>query len=380
MTTPTPLPASHTKHLPLLTHPFPSSSLSIDLIQLSHTNQATTGTTGTTLWLGAQVMSCYLEENLGKCGRNGKRVLELGGGVGYLALVFAAKYIYNTPPPQPHPTPLLDLPPLAVSIFFFSKEQLKILIHQWEILTNSNILSLYLASTGQQVITTDIQPSLSTVLNPNIQHNTFIHAFPGKISVHHLDWIDFISPNGDIEDIDYGVGIAKGWMKGLNIEEGFDILITTDTIYHPSLLPSLLCVLRSFSLLSHHHSSTPTTPPPPPPIYIALENRDPHLITRSLDIARKLGFEMKRVGQGRVERCLAKGGWGSWLRDGKEEVEGERGDDSDKDTDREEDDEVKEKASIKPKREGREEQLDIPCKQDWQGVQIWKWRYIRGNR
>lgn len=69
------------------------------------TSTAGTGTTGTTLWLGAQVMAAYLSEVLpdknkkgrrgrgggGKQGSHGEQgekarpILELGGGVGYLA-------------------------------------------------------------------------------------------------------------------------------------------------------------------------------------------------------------------------------------------------------------------------------------------------------
>lgn len=110
------LPASLTKHLPTLLHPLPrDSSIVFSLRQISSDtssreeqpnstlsdassdNKKTaaakgTGTTGTTLWMGAQIMSCYALEtlgkgnvDLGKAGGRRKRVIELGGGVGYLA-------------------------------------------------------------------------------------------------------------------------------------------------------------------------------------------------------------------------------------------------------------------------------------------------------
>jgi hypothetical protein len=161
MTTPTCLPASLTKHLPTISHPLPrqcftshssqdesttivrlrqisSSSSSSPSSQntssssnsseskppttkethsslpgsttLNPTSVASTGTTGTTLWLGGQLMSCYIAEVLpngfiltpptstinnrdggvdekgsGGNGRRSKRVLELGGGVGFLS-------------------------------------------------------------------------------------------------------------------------------------------------------------------------------------------------------------------------------------------------------------------------------------------------------
>lgn len=95
-----PLPASMTKHVDLLRHAFPGDPTSgVELVQRSRSIASTsgggtvqnderagegTGTTGTTLWLGAQVMAAYVGETVGK---GSKRVLELGGGVGYLACV-----------------------------------------------------------------------------------------------------------------------------------------------------------------------------------------------------------------------------------------------------------------------------------------------------
>jgi hypothetical protein len=89
-----PLPASLTKHLSTLSHPLPKDpSTSLQLRQVSESSASAgegTGTTGTTLWLGAQVLGCYLSETLGVGsaeggGKERKRILELGGGVGYLA-------------------------------------------------------------------------------------------------------------------------------------------------------------------------------------------------------------------------------------------------------------------------------------------------------
>jgi hypothetical protein len=140
MSTPTCLPASLTKHLQTISHPLPrqcftsqsdqdESDMIVRLRQISSssssststtnspnrtqspgmenhpsTSVASTGTTGTTLWLGGQLMSCYIAETLpngsitspagtaaegGSAGdlggRRSKRVLELGGGVGFLS-------------------------------------------------------------------------------------------------------------------------------------------------------------------------------------------------------------------------------------------------------------------------------------------------------
>ena len=141
MSSPTCLPASLTKHLPTISHPLPrqcftsqssnqdESDMIVRLRQISSSSSSTTsttnssnraelngtgeqvstlvastGTTGTTLWLGGQLMSCYIAETLpngfiasstgtgwdgenacGLGGRKSKRVLELGGGVGFLS-------------------------------------------------------------------------------------------------------------------------------------------------------------------------------------------------------------------------------------------------------------------------------------------------------
>jgi hypothetical protein len=92
----TSLPASLTKHLDYLAHPLPRQVSThanithpVELQQRSTAGSETTGTgtTGTTLWLGAQLMSAYLAETLGFVGgtETPKKVVELGGGVGYLA-------------------------------------------------------------------------------------------------------------------------------------------------------------------------------------------------------------------------------------------------------------------------------------------------------
>lgn len=92
----TSLPASITKHLDYLAHPLPrqistraSLTHPVELQQRSAAGSETTGTgtTGTTLWLGAQLMAAYLAETLVYVGeqQSSKQVVELGGGVGYLA-------------------------------------------------------------------------------------------------------------------------------------------------------------------------------------------------------------------------------------------------------------------------------------------------------
>jgi len=89
MSTP-PLPASSTKHLSILHHSIPFTDKTLPLYQISSSNTGeSTGTTGSTLWLSAQLLSLYLL-SLPSPRRN-VTVLDLGSGIGYLPLCLKSK-------------------------------------------------------------------------------------------------------------------------------------------------------------------------------------------------------------------------------------------------------------------------------------------------
>lgn len=82
------LPAPETKDLPVLHHPLPGGNTA--LLNQRARDQGE-GTTGTTLWLGAQVLSAYLAKH-GADSRSREPklcALELGAGVGLLSLTLA---------------------------------------------------------------------------------------------------------------------------------------------------------------------------------------------------------------------------------------------------------------------------------------------------
>lgn len=352
-----PLPAPSTKHLPKLAHPLPREpDVAFDLGQRSIGGSSTatngyankdhpirngssgaggsggsgnglvsssvsTGTTGTTLWLGAQIMACYLRdtlsiappsafnasnrtttvshrkgrapsprsggENLGcRSPVRRRRVLELGSGIGYLALCLAC----------------------------------------W----------------GYDVLSTDVEPVLSGVLVPNVEEGLRVlermrgaGRDVGTVQVGSLDWVE-VSRGGSLPWVsDNGPGpipptplrsttaTAQGsagtgdleastrsreLIQSTNSTNHFDMILTTDTLYSTSLISPLWSTL---AIISKSQNT-------PPPIYIALENRDPPLIDSALEVGRSMGFELKRVGAGRVGRAVEKAGWG-W---GREEWEG----------------------------------------------------------
>jgi predicted nicotinamide N-methyase len=89
MSTP-PLPASSTKHLSILHHPVPFTDKTLPLHQISSsTTGKSTGTTGSTLWLSAQLLSLYLLSLPSP--RKSINVLDLGSGIGYLPLCLNSK-------------------------------------------------------------------------------------------------------------------------------------------------------------------------------------------------------------------------------------------------------------------------------------------------
>ncbi|ODN85651.1 hypothetical protein L198_07479 [Cryptococcus wingfieldii CBS 7118] len=242
-----PLPASHTKHLPVIHHPLPNHlSIELPVRQISSDSSSasgSTGTTGTTLWLSAQVLSAYLSSLPVPSGGKSVKVLELGGGTGFTALV--------------------------------------------------------LASLGYQVVSTDIEPVLSSVLGPNIDSGKRVllgNSLPANISPRFLDW-------AHVDRLFKGQEDAPDdeWLKP---EGGWDMLVMTDTFYAPHLIEPLW---NTLIYLSTPPSSTITSKPPP--IYIALESRDPILIARALETGKAKGFELKKVGK-RVGKEVERWGWG----------------------------------------------------------------------
>lgn len=276
-----PLPASSTKHLDVCLHPFPKDRLTIlPLSQISATTStasngtSSTGTTGTTLWRGAQVLSTYLSSlPLQPHSIKKKRAVELGAGVGYLSLV--------------------------------------------------------LASLGYDVIATDIPPVLEDVLRPNIENGmnvlrrrtTSTHVFPGRSSrASNTTSSARISESTSVDKQSIGeVSVRElDWTKVSNEQDvqGYDVdmIITSDTVYHPDLLPHLY---RTISLLSSISTKIRGTPPT---IYLCLERRDSRLVDSALSLARTYGIHLKRIGQGRVVKSIKEAGWG-WTQEDWEEIE-----------------------------------------------------------
>ncbi|KAL0240299.1 hypothetical protein I308_106549 [Cryptococcus tetragattii IND107] len=254
-----PLPASHTKHIDLLSHPLPQDpSVVLSLKQISSSGSTSTGTTGTTLWLSGQVLSCYLSSLPSSTPGKTLRVIELGAGIGYTSLV--------------------------------------------------------LASLGYQVTSTDIEPVFSSVLAPNLEtgiDQLVRSELPCNVEARKLDWME-------VSQLHRGERSEKEleW-----VAEGWDMVVMTDTFYAPQILEPLWDTLIYLSSNSKSSPLSPKEKKGKekcPPIYIALEVRDPAFISSALDIGRQKGFELKKIAARRVARDIER--WG-WVKDDWEGVE-----------------------------------------------------------
>lgn len=246
-----PLPAHETKHEPLLHYPVLPTPLVLDLTQ-SDTSQTTTGST---LWLGAQVLAVYLLELYGAGSkpppRNTKqlRAIDLGAGVGL--------------------TP--------------------------------NVLAML----GFEVVATDLGVVVDAVLAGNIRANEErVRAWGGGgVVVRELDW--FVAP----EEWDWGREISIAPPRGIRvttedcngISPYFDVVVTADTLYVKELVAPLVRTMKALSVTSKKGRRCP-------PVFVALERRDPEVIDYALDLAKKEGFDCRRIPDARLTKCLESAG------------------------------------------------------------------------
>ncbi|GAA5822811.1 hypothetical protein JCM11251_004388 [Rhodosporidiobolus azoricus] len=215
------LPAHATKHLAELPYSLPNGTR-VSLTQ----NDAQTDSTGRTVWLGAQVLSVYLYDLVGRPKRK-QRVAELGSGTG--------------------------------------------------------LLCLSLAGQGFDVLATDLEVIVDSVLARNVRANEEEIRIPGggegKIETKVLDWFQ----------------PAEEWdWEETSLEPPFDMIVTADTVYEPALSQPLLQTLYGLARLS-----------PSAPIYVALEARDPALVASFLTSASSdFSFKTSRVEHSRLKKLV----------------------------------------------------------------------------
>ncbi|GAC75744.1 hypothetical protein PANT_18d00043 [Moesziomyces antarcticus T-34] len=251
------LPAHQTKHLSELVYRFPRIDTAFRLVQRSDTNS-----TGSSLWLSSQVLSAFLLHTHAKPQlRTGshvkrKRMLELGSGTG--------------------------------------------------------LLSLLMVRLGWDVVATDIEPVLDSVLRPNIDAGLYQlvnegHADPEQIHVCTLDWTAAEEcKTGSLRDAIWRMNSTES--SGTSGGPRLDLIVTADTIYEPGLIRPLL------STISYVYRRQTDVKPT---ILLALERRDPAHIDHALQIARDdFDLPLKQIPAKRIRKIFDTLGDGAtWTRD-----------------------------------------------------------------
>lgn len=179
-------------------------------------------------------------------------------------------------------------------------------------------LALVVASLGYDILATDVEPVLSGVLKGNIGRGKGDGW--GRVEVRGLDWFNVgqdwdwdwkcsegspLTQRGDSAQQQTTNVEKEVVQQSTSLSPPFEYILTTDTLYHPTLLEPLL---RTLQVLSTHPDQGS-----PPPILVALERRDPALIDSALERAKEVGFDVKRVSKGRVAKAVSKA-WG-WEKD-----------------------------------------------------------------
>ena len=256
MAPPRPSPASDTKHHSLLHHPPPLASWTFALQQRS-----ASGETGTTLWLSAQVLAAYLAwvapshegpptvtascTGHGESPRRSGRAIELGSGVGYLALCLAAlgRDVVGT--------------------------DIGAAVHLCRANVEDGIRMLRPGSGRVEVMQLDWKTAADSLSSywPTVLHATSSNAHDDNTTA------DASQSTGDFQ------------MRSTNeLGPPFDAIYTTDTLYSLDLIQPLLRTMANISSVSGN-----------PPITIALERRDPPVINSAFEQAEAMGFNFRQV-------------------------------------------------------------------------------------
>ncbi|GAA5958092.1 hypothetical protein JCM3765_002806 [Sporobolomyces pararoseus] len=241
------LPAYETKEEDVLDYLLPSGAR-ITINQ----DSSSPDSTGRTIWLGAQVLAVYLHDLLkstsplatnssSKRKTSRQRVVDVGAGTG--------------------------------------------------------LASLSLASMGYEVLSTDLELIVNGVLERNIKGNESNLGINGfnqpRLETKVLDW--FRDPK------------EWEWSQKDDIEEPlqppFDLIVSADTVYDPELSQPLLRTLHGLS--SPPPSPQYTSSTSIPTVYIALEARDPQLVSGFLASAEKdWNFKCSRIDHPKLRKLV----------------------------------------------------------------------------
>ncbi|GAA5878438.1 hypothetical protein JCM3774_006400 [Rhodotorula dairenensis] len=253
------LPAHATKGVELLSYTLPDRDRTRVLL---HQDNHSPDSTGRTVWLGAQVLSVYLQDLLGSEVATARR--KLG--------------------PDAAPPRAIDLG------------------------SGTGLVALMLANLGYDTLATDVEMIVQGVLARNVTENAPQLSRPGRqgnrIRQATLDWFTFDCETWTWpeDDDDNDKIVAESTSAASSCRRGVDLITTADTVYDLGLSEPLLRTLHGLVLASSSSSSSS----PPPPIYLALEARDPALIASFFALASSAAFRFKcsRVDPARIRKLV----------------------------------------------------------------------------
>ncbi|KDN41338.1 hypothetical protein K437DRAFT_178434 [Tilletiaria anomala UBC 951] len=246
--------ASSTKHLTTLRYPLPFLRKYATLCQ-----NDTSGSTGSSLWLSAQVMACYMQATADT----------------YFASVPKARLASG----QPRPKAL-------------------------ELGAGVGLNSVLLAAFGWDAFATDIEPSFSQVLNPTIESNRSLFEGEGDTGTVNALPLDWCASDDVISSL-----VGRG-NHGKETVQPIDFILTTDTLYAGDLVHPLLHTIKRLVTPGHTR------------VLLALERRDPVFVERAFDCARSIfGFSLHAVSQCELRQATEQFGNAQWDWEELEDIE-----------------------------------------------------------
>ncbi|KAH9981239.1 hypothetical protein BGW80DRAFT_1471833 [Lactifluus volemus] len=154
-----------------------------------------------------------------------------------------------------------------------------------ELGSGTGLAALTMHSLGWDVLATDTDHIIYSVLSPNIAMN-----YPDPLA---LDWLvppiswDWSNP----------VAVASTTLPPSSttdanlLQPPFDLIISSDTIYTSELVQPLLRTLHAAATISGS-----------PPVYLCIERRDPALLDQ------RWGFTTTRIPRKKISKAMEKGG------------------------------------------------------------------------
>ena len=154
------------------------------------------------------------------------------------------------------------------------------------------LLSMTLHSLGCDVLATDTGRICELITRPNLAANSALFSSwtpssSRRCEAKVLDWIQF-ARYMPTEVAAY----FQDWPD-------FDLIVTSDTVYQPTLFAPLLSTLRSICL---RQVKTPT-------ILLGLEKRDPLSVQQFWQVAGSFGFRSKQIKPSLLKELMAGHQW-----------------------------------------------------------------------